>query len=249
MTAFLASVRSAAEARLVLPAGVDVLDVKEPDAGALGAVSDATLREIVACVNGAVPVSATIGDLPLVPELVAPAILRTWQAGVDIVKVGVFSDAVTEPVTSMLVGFSTQRVRIVLVFFAEQWRGDADFGLLRQAGVTGVMLDTLEKRGGSLLTKLGCAELHEFVRHARHAGLIAGLAGSLREADIPDLLAFSPHYIGFRGALCGGAGRTAAIDGTAVRRIANRLQEKGWRRNAITPRIDNAAPTTMMAAN
>ena len=246
MTAFLASVRSAAEARLVLHAGVDVLDVKEQDAGALGAVSDATLREIVTCANGTVPVSATIGDMPLVPEQLAPAIIGTWHAGVDIVKVGIFAAAISEPVTSMLAGFSAQGMRLVLVFFAEQWHGDLDFELLHLAGVRGVMLDTRDKYSGSLTAKLGRGELAGFVRKSQQAGLIAGLAGSLRETEISDLLALAPDYLGFRGALCGAAGRAANIDGAAVRRIANRIHDDRPRQSVIAPRRNPVDSTNLM---
>jgi uncharacterized protein (UPF0264 family) len=248
MTAFLASVRSAAEARLVLHAGVDVLDVKEPDAGALGAVADTTLREIITCATGAVPVSATIGDLPLVPEQVVPAIERTWQTGVDIVKVGVFAEEISAPVISLLAGFSARGMRIVLVYFAEQWRGVLDGESLRQSGVMGIMLDTRDKGSGSLTSKLGHAGLADFLRQARQAGLVAGLAGSLRETEIPGLLALRPDYLGFRGALCGDAGRAALVDVAVVRRIANRIRETGPRPNLIAARGDRIASTNSMSA-
>ena len=248
MTAFLASVRSAAEARLVLHAGVDVLDVKEPKAGALGAVSDVTLREIVTCATGAVPVSATIGDLALVPEKLAPAIERTWQAGVDIVKIGVFGEDMSESVTSMLSRFSAQGMRIVLVYFAEQWRGALDYDWLRQTGVVGVMLDTRDKNSGSLTAKLERVELADFVRQAQQAGLIAGLAGSLQEAEIAGMLALAPDYLGFRSALCGAAGRAASIDGAAVRRIAQQIHADGPRRTVIASRGNQIASTSFISA-
>ena len=248
MTAFLASVRSVAEARLVLHAGVDVLDVKEPDAGALGAVADATLREIVTCAAGDVPVSATIGDLPLAPEHVVPAIEHTWRTGVDIVKVGVFAEEISAPVISLLAGFSARGMRIVLVYFAEQWRGVLHGELLRQSGVMGVMLDTRDKGSGSLTSKLGHAGLADFLQQARQADLVAGLAGSLRETEIPGLLALRPDYLGFRGALCGNAGRAAQVDAAAVRRIANHIHEKGTRRNLIAPREDRIASINSMSA-
>jgi len=248
MTAFLASVRNAAEARLALPAGIDVLDVKEPDAGALGAVADATLREIVNCVAGAVPVSATIGDLPLTPEHVVPAMERTWQTGVDIVKVGVFAEEISAPVISVLAGFGASGARIVLVYFAEQWRGVLHGERLRQAGVIGVMLDTRDKGSGSLTSKLGHADLADFLSQARQADLVAGLAGSLLETEIPGLLALGPDYLGFRGALCGNAGRTAQIEAAAVRRVADRIRGTGPRRNLVVSRGDRMVSTNSMSA-
>ena len=52
MTKLLVSVRDAAEARLAVEAGVDLIDVKEPSAGPLGAAAAETLAEIAAAVAG-----------------------------------------------------------------------------------------------------------------------------------------------------------------------------------------------------
>lgn len=227
MTGFLASVRGVAEARLVLRAGVDILDVKEPDAGALGAVDETTLREVVACAGGVVPVSATIGDLAPEPALLGPAIGRTWSTGVDIVKVGVFADDLPAAALALLAESCARGVRIVLVYFAEQWQGTADFAALRRAGIEGVMLDTRDKGGGALPQQLGTESLQAFVRGARDAELMAGLAGSLRETDIVPMLALAPDYLGFRGALCGAAGRGAVVDADAVCRIAAAVRAHG----------------------
>lgn len=224
MTGILASVRSAAEARQVLSVGVDILDAKEPLAGALGAVAEDVLRGVIAVAGGRVPVSATVGDLPLLPGVMAPAMERTWSAGVDIVKVGVFAEIMPAPMLPLLSGCCARGMRIVLVYFAEHWRAGADFAALARAGIAGVMLDTRDKRAGALPDRMQRDDLHEFVRRAREAGLVAGLAGSLREQDVPALLELEPDYLGFRGALCGGAGRDAAIETAAVRRVAARVR-------------------------
>jgi dihydroneopterin aldolase len=65
MTLFLASVRDAAEAEMALACGADIIDLKDPSQGALGAVSLDAIASTVRCVAGRAPVSATIGDLPL----------------------------------------------------------------------------------------------------------------------------------------------------------------------------------------
>ena len=58
----LVSVASAAEASAALAGGADVIDAKDPQAGALGAVSVDVLRDIHAAVAGAQPLSAALGD-------------------------------------------------------------------------------------------------------------------------------------------------------------------------------------------
>ena len=50
MTGFLASVTSAAEAEIVLAAGADIIDLKDPHSGALGALPSPVTREAVRAV-------------------------------------------------------------------------------------------------------------------------------------------------------------------------------------------------------
>ena len=52
----------AAEAAAALAGGADIIDAKNPLAGALGAVSETTLREIAAAVAGWRPVTAALGS-------------------------------------------------------------------------------------------------------------------------------------------------------------------------------------------
>ena len=78
-------------------------------------------------------------------------------------------------------------------------------------GAAGIMLDTADKHAGSLLTHLDASGIASFVAHAKAQGLMVGLAGSLKAADIPELLTLSPDLLGFRGALCRGR-RSASLD-------------------------------------
>src|SRR5262245_59562547 len=63
MTGLLVSVRSAAEARAALAGGADLIDVKEPHRGPLGAADPALWREVEAEIGSAVPLSAALGEL------------------------------------------------------------------------------------------------------------------------------------------------------------------------------------------
>jgi uncharacterized protein (UPF0264 family) len=219
MSRMLASVQSLEEARIVLAAGVDLIDLKNPAAGALGALDLPLVRRIVKLVGRRIPVSATIGDLPAEPAILDEAIGRMSACGVDLVKAGIFADGIDQGTLRVMQRRSAVGTKIVLVFFAEYWGGQVDFGRLRGAGVTGVMLDTADKQGGPLTARLPMAELREFVAAARAAGLLTGLAGSLSAADARLLLPLGPDYLGFRGALCEGGRRDQEIDAQAVTRI------------------------------
>lgn len=211
----LASVATLAEASLALRLGADILDLKDPTAGALGAWDPALLPAAVRLVAGRIPVSATVGDLPMEPVRLHAAARATAAAGVDIVKLGFFGRTAQRAVLEALAPVTRDGVRLVAVLMADQ---EPDLGLtplLAQAGFFGVMLDTADKKAGGLRRHLEPARLAAFVAGARAHGLVSGLAGSLQLADIAPLGRLRPDYLGFRGALCGG-NRTAGLDPAAM---------------------------------
>lgn len=235
MTGLLASVRNREEALMALEVGVDILDLKNPDDGALGALPANTIREIVTAVNGHVTVSATIGDIPMHPERLVFAIEHTAELGVDIVKAGFFGSGGHDACIQAIQPLAGAGVRIVAVLFADQ---APDFGLLpklKKAGFYGAMLDTSEKSGKSLVGCLDEQKLRGFLQSAHDLNLKTGLAGSLKLADIPSLVSLQPDYIGFRGALCDKQIRSGKLlkshmehAGKLLRECNNTAANAGW---------------------
>lgn len=223
MSAWLASITDAGEARQVLAAGAAIVDAKNPHAGALGALPHEVVRAIVAAIDGRVPVSATIGDYPdLPPADVARAVSEMAATGVDIVKIGLYPAPSLPECLAALAPIAT-RQRLVAVLFADR---EPDFHLLphlARHGFAGVMLDTADKHGGSLPRHQTPARLAAFVAHARRLGLLSGLAGSLKLADIPILAPLAPDYLGFRGALCRQHARTQALDPDAMAALSEAM--------------------------
>lgn len=221
----LASVTSPMEARLCLANGADIIDAKDPKSGALGALAGPVVEAIVEAVkaHSACPVSATIGDLPCLPEPITAAAAQMARTGVDYVKVGFLPDGDPSAVIAKLGVCDIGEARLVGVLFADQ---NPDLGLIgdmERAGFAGVLIDTADKRAGSLTAVLSPKLIAEFVRTARNAGLFTGLAGSLRVHDIDQLCGFRPDILGFRGALCLDSQRTCAIDETLVQSVRSRL--------------------------
>ena len=207
----LASVATLTEVDLALAAGADLIDLKDPEAGALGAWPRAQLTQAVERVAGRRPVSATVGDLPPDASAIAAAAKATAATGVDIVKLGFFAGADHRALARALSPLVEGGIRLVAVLMADQEPDLAITGTLAEAGFTGVMLDTADKRSGSLLRHLDMPALSAFVATARGHGLVTGLAGSLRLEDVATLVPLGPDFLGFRGALCRG-GRTSALD-------------------------------------
>jgi len=202
MTKLLVSVRTSEEALEALAAGADIIDLKDPAQGALGALPASVIDEIVHLVNGRLPISATIGDLPMDAESVMFAIEHTSKIGVDIIKAGFFGASEAHDKWVKVLQSYTAGVRLVAVLFADQMPDFAVLPKLKQAGFYGVMLDTASKSGKCLGDYVSMQRLREFLQTARQYELETGFAGSLRLADIPMLASLSPGYLGFRGGLC-----------------------------------------------
>lgn len=214
--ALLASVTSEAEARIAAAEGADIIDCKNPAQGALGALETAAVAAIRRALPCRLPVSATVGDLPAVPDIVLKAAERMAATGVNIVKIGLFPHGNVVPTIRHLGAHLARETRLVAVLMADAPFELAWIDALGAAGFHGVMLDTARKDGRTLTDHRSLGELSGFVAAAHAQNLMAGLAGSLRVAQIPELLPLGPDVLGFRGALCRASDRNGALDAAAI---------------------------------
>jgi dihydroneopterin aldolase len=211
MTLLLASVRDAAEAELAIGAGADIVDLKDPEKGALGALSQRDIATCVKRVGVRAPVSATMGDLPLEGESVRPAILSAARLGVDYVKLGVFPGPEAERCLQSL-EHEAARTRLIVVLFADAMPEFDAVETTARIGAQGVMFDTLGKGSGALPDHMSYVALAGHIAAAKAHGLIVGVAGSLRARHVPGLLALEPDLLGFRGAICLEGDRSKSLD-------------------------------------
>jgi (5-formylfuran-3-yl)methyl phosphate synthase len=215
-TRFLASVRSAGEAHICARGGADVIDCKDPDAGALGALPLGTVRAICDAVGDQCCISATVGDLVSEPLTVTAAVSAMAATGVGYVKIGFFPGGDALATIRALGKIQTGSARLVGLLLADR---NPDFSLIGAMGVSGfagVMLDTADKKGIALSDVMPGERLQAFISAARRAGLFAGLAGSLQLNHVAPLLALKPELLGFRGALCRAGDRRSVLDPDAV---------------------------------
>ncbi|MDV2984868.1 UNVERIFIED_CONTAM: (5-formylfuran-3-yl)methyl phosphate synthase [Methylobacteriaceae bacterium AG10] len=208
----LVSVRGPDEALTALRAGADLIDAKDPERGALGALHPETVRAVVARVGGQAVTSAVAGDGT--GTGIAEAVAALAATGVDFIKIAVGpadDDALAEAA-------ARAPGRVIGVLFAEDGVADDVPARLAAAGFAGAMIDTRGKTGTALPMLLAAPQLAAFVAGCRRHGLMSGLAGSLGLADIPALAGLGPDYLGFRGGLCRAGDRRQALDGTRVAR-------------------------------
>jgi hypothetical protein len=226
----LVSVIDEHEVAAAVAGGADLVDVKDPREGSLGAAAPDVIRRVRELTPAATPVSAAIGDFPDLPGTAALAAAGAAACGIEYVKVGLLGPRDGERARVLLHGVCRAAraqhpsVRIMATAYADAEKIGSVPPLVlpaaaAAAGADGCMIDTAEKRGGTLFSELSAGELAEFVARCRAAGLLCALAGSLREEHLPQLAALGPDIVGFRGAVCQGDRVGGRVDAEAVRRL------------------------------
>jgi len=227
----LVSVVDAGEAREAATAGADIVDVKNPAEGSLGAPLPAVIAEVRAAVPEELPVSVAIGDMPNLPGTAALAALGAARSGASFVKVGLWGVANEAEAVALLRAVreaiaGVPGAEVVAGAYADARRvAPAPLApellprVARAAGVKVCLLDTAIKDGRGLLDWLSPDELTSFVDDARAGGLEVALAGALRAEDLPVVHATGADIAGVRSAACGDGRRSGPLVGARVRAL------------------------------
>lgn len=227
----LVSVTDAEEARIAAAAGVDIVDVKNPAEGSLGAPGPAVIARVRAAVPPGRPVSAAIGDMPNLPGTAALAALGAARSGATYVKVGLWGTATEGEAIALLraVREAVPGAAVVAAAYADARRLEQAPlapnllpSVAHAAGVEVCLLDTGIKDGRGLLEWLSPEALTSLVAEAHDAGLEMALAGALRAEDLPVVRETGADIAGVRSAVCVD-GRSSPLDGTLVAAMRERL--------------------------
>lgn len=212
----LVSPSSLEEAERALAA--DIIDVKRPAEGSLGANFPWVIRAISEMTDK--PVSAAIGDFDNRPGGAALTALGAAAAGADYIKCGLMVAGEDEArglieavVRAVKDDYPEKKVVIAAYSDFERLGTVSPFAvvpLAARAGADLVMVDTGKKDGRSTFEFMDEQTLTRFVALGHEAGLGVALAGSLVFDDLPALRRIAPEIIGVRGMVCGGD-RTAML--------------------------------------
>ena len=225
----LVSVTDAHEARVAVEGGVDIVDVKNPAEGALGALGPGVIERVRQAVPPERPVSAAIGDLPNLPGTAALAALGAARAGAAYVKVGLLgtssADAAVAVLRAIRDAIDGEAVVIAAAYAdAERVPGGplspaAVVAAACRAGAGGCLLDTAVKDGRWLFQWLTPTALGELVAEGHAAGLEMALAGALRVEDLSVVRSIGADIAGVRSAACRDGRRTAPLDAERIGRL------------------------------
>jgi (5-formylfuran-3-yl)methyl phosphate synthase len=208
----LVSVVSAEEARAALAGGADIIDVKDPREGALGAPSPRVLSEVVDVVGDAAPVSVALGDDPGLPHTAALAARGAALCGADFVKVGLrgvndlnYAVALVSAVADAV----GSDAAVIPAGYADAGALEWLPALVERTGIAGALVDTFVKDGRGLYGWLSEAELADLIARTHAVGGSFAVAGQLRLGDLGRVPA---DVVGVRSAVCRGGKRTAHLE-------------------------------------
>jgi uncharacterized protein (UPF0264 family) len=223
----LVSVRSAAEARTALRGGADVIDVKEPGRGSLGAADLSTIAAVVRAVAGRAPVTAAAGELRDWPAAAWP---RPVPAGVVLVKLGLagcgaMSDWPARWREAMAALASAARpVAVVYADWQAAAAPDPQHVLAEAVAFRcpALLVDTWDKASGTLLDHWPLDDLDRFVGQVNDRRIAPVLAGSLSGRALLAAARLAPRLVAVRGAVCR-SDRGSRISLARVRAVASTI--------------------------
>lgn len=215
----LVSVRDADEAAEALAGGADIIDVKEPLAGPLGAASVDVIVAVAARVAGMRPWTFAAGELAAAPGDGVQRLL----ALVDAVRAGIGPGQRPAAVKAGLAGLRDGPWRASLAAIAGGIPGRIGFVGVAYAdhhaavspppedvidaaaacGCVGVLVDTFDKEGPGLFAGADARRVAGWVRRARDRGLPVALAGRLSLDDIATAAGTGADVVAVRSAACG----------------------------------------------
>lgn len=209
----LISPQNSKEAIEAIVGGADIIDVKNPKEGPLGANFPWVIKEVKQLIPEGVELSCTLGEAPNLLGSMALAAYGAAALGVNYVKVGLGGVQTVQNATSLLEGIvravrmCDSKIKVVAAGYGDYSRVNSiEPQLVVQAAFTAkadiVMLDTAIKDEKNLFEFQTHQQLEAFVNAARTHGLGTALAGSLQVRDLAVVKSLGVDFVGLRGAAC-----------------------------------------------
>ncbi len=232
MTRLLVSVRNVAEAQAALRAGADLIDIKEPSAGSLGAAAPETWRSIADALPQHVPLSVALGEL-LSPESKSQAGDLQKLFRFNFAKVGLAGCGARDDWRDLWAAFKERlpaSTKAVAVVYADWRRAQAPnpneiLQLAIDQDCAAILVDTYDKTAGTLIDHLSEIEIQTLVDMASRHELMTVLGGSITIELLSRVMPCQPDCIAVRGAVCRQS-RDGQLDESLVRELSERVKSR-----------------------
>lgn len=211
-----------AEAKEAIIGGADIIDVKNPVEGSLGANYPWVITKIRQLTPKHFPLSCTIGDVPNLPGTISLAALGAATLEVDYIKLGLYGTETPQEAIFLLkqvrktVKTFNPNIKIAAAGYADAQKIGSVNPLkipeiAKEAAIDIAMIDTAVKDGKTLFDHLTHKQLETFVKKTHELGLQAALAGSLKKHHLEPIFSLGTDIVGLRGAACTKGDRNTGV--------------------------------------
>lgn len=233
----LVSIVNIEELRRIIDVGCDIVDIKNPSEGSLGANHPNIIKEVIRIINGRYEVSGTIGDLPYLPGTASLAALGMAGLGVDYVKAGLYGASDYGEALKMLkwmveaVKNGSSKTRVIACAYA-------DYKLINsinpemlpeiayKAGADGVLIDLKNKSDKKVFSYINDDTIRRIARKCHNNSLTIALSGSLDIGDVDRLVELGIDIMGVRRGVCSERSwLRGEIDPEKVRHLYRRVKD------------------------
>jgi len=208
------------EAHEAIEGGADIIDVKNPKEGSLGANFPWVIKSIREMTPEDMLVSATVGDVPYKPGTVSLAALGAAVSGADYIKVGLYGtknyDDALEVMKNVVKTVNEYSADVIVVAsgYTDAHRVGAVDPMeipkvAADAGADLAMVDTAVKDGKTLFDFMNEEKIARFNNEIHIYGLKSALAGSVKKEQLRTLYNLGTDVVGIRGAACVGGDRNS----------------------------------------
>jgi len=210
--------------------GADIVDIKDPSAGSLGAPKPGVVKKVVNIANSMgvkCELSAAVGDVKCCSSTVRIAAYFLALMKLNYIKVGIETNGINaayDIAENVVKGAKEAgHSKVILVGYADFKRVKSINPLnlpeiAYKVEADGVMIDTRVKDGTNTFDHLTLGYLKQFVVKAKERELIVALAGGLRKEHVKLAYKLGFDVIGVRTAACSG-GRLGRISKDKVREL------------------------------
>lgn len=206
---------------------MDIIDIKNPDEGTLGANHPWVIKEIKKILPEDIESGASIGDLDFKPGTASLAALGAATCKVDYITASMYGVKTSEEVGEMTKKISKaikdydQETKLIIAGYADYHRiGSANpFDFVNEINEAEIiMVDTAIKDGKNILDFASVEKLSELQDTAHELDLKVVFAGSIRLPHLPVVAEINPDILGFRGVVC--------ENGKVKREMVEKLKEE-----------------------
>ncbi|MGF7119171.1 (5-formylfuran-3-yl)methyl phosphate synthase [Methanobacterium oryzae] len=224
------------EAHEAIAGGADIIDVKNPKEGSLGANFPWVIKDVREMTPKDMLVSATLGDVPYKPGTVSLAALGAAVSGADYIKVGLYGTKnydealeVMKNVVKTVRDYNDDSI-VVASGYADAHRVGAINPMeipkvAADAGADLAMVDTAVKDGKTLFDFMDEEVISKFNDEIHGYGMKSALAGSVKKDQLLTLYNLGCDVVGIRGAACVGGDRNSGkIHRSAVSELKKMIE-------------------------